>query len=466
MQEIDYLIVGAGAVGLAFADTIITESDATIAIVDRNPGPGGHWNDAYDFVRLHQPSALYGVNSVPLGQNRKDATGWNAGFYELATGAEVLDYFKTVMSEHLLPSGRVSFLPETEYVGDGRLKSVNSGDVQQVNVRRKIVDGTYYGTQVPATHKRKFTVDDGVEIIAPNALSAIRGSDANDYDRYCILGAGKTAMDVGVWLMENHVAGEQVSWVKPRDSWLMNRRTTQPGEEFFFDTVGTQAKQMLALAQASSVDDLFGRLEANGHMVRVYADVRPSMFHCATISEGEIALLQQIDHVIRKGRVTHVSKGNLELSGGMESMPERTLYIDCTAGAVAPNPAVPIYQDKLITLQMARSCQPTFSAALAAYVELICETDDEKNSLCSPLPLPDQVEDFIPFTLANMMNQYVWSRNKQLREWMLNSRLDGFSRMIADIPADDASKIDVLNAFRANTPSAIGNIQSLLAQSA
>ena len=24
---------------------------------------GGHWNDAYDFVRLHQPAALYGVNS-------------------------------------------------------------------------------------------------------------------------------------------------------------------------------------------------------------------------------------------------------------------------------------------------------------------------------------------------------------------------------------------------------------------
>ena len=36
MQEFDYLIIGAGAVGLAFADMIVQESDATVAIVDRN----------------------------------------------------------------------------------------------------------------------------------------------------------------------------------------------------------------------------------------------------------------------------------------------------------------------------------------------------------------------------------------------------------------------------------------------
>jgi cation diffusion facilitator CzcD-associated flavoprotein CzcO len=60
----DYLIVGAGAVGLAFADTLIDEDTAShITIVDRHARPGGHWNDAYSFVALHQPSATYGVNS-------------------------------------------------------------------------------------------------------------------------------------------------------------------------------------------------------------------------------------------------------------------------------------------------------------------------------------------------------------------------------------------------------------------
>jgi len=63
--ETDYLVVGAGAAGLAFADTLIAESDAEVVIVDRRAAPGGHWNDAYPFVRLHQPSLYYGVNSRP-----------------------------------------------------------------------------------------------------------------------------------------------------------------------------------------------------------------------------------------------------------------------------------------------------------------------------------------------------------------------------------------------------------------
>ena len=77
--DADYVIVGAGAMGMAFADVILTETDATVAIVDRGNRPGGHWNHAYPFVRLHQPSAFYGVNSRPLGTDRKDTDGWNAG---------------------------------------------------------------------------------------------------------------------------------------------------------------------------------------------------------------------------------------------------------------------------------------------------------------------------------------------------------------------------------------------------
>ena len=65
--DVDYLIMGAGAAGMAFADSLFTESDATMVIVDRHDRPGGHWNDAYPFVRLHQPSANYGVNSADLG---------------------------------------------------------------------------------------------------------------------------------------------------------------------------------------------------------------------------------------------------------------------------------------------------------------------------------------------------------------------------------------------------------------
>ena len=75
--ETDYLVIGAGATAMAFVDTLLSETDAQVLMVDRHHRPGGHWNDAYPFVGLHQPSAFYGVNSRELSTWTKDATGLN-----------------------------------------------------------------------------------------------------------------------------------------------------------------------------------------------------------------------------------------------------------------------------------------------------------------------------------------------------------------------------------------------------
>ncbi len=45
--EADYLIIGCGAMGMAFTDVLLGETDATVVIVDQRGRPGGHWNDAY-----------------------------------------------------------------------------------------------------------------------------------------------------------------------------------------------------------------------------------------------------------------------------------------------------------------------------------------------------------------------------------------------------------------------------------
>jgi cation diffusion facilitator CzcD-associated flavoprotein CzcO len=79
MLTTDYLIIGSGAAGMSFADQLLTETNANIVIVDRHHLPGGHWNDAYSFVRLHGPSAFYGVSSRQLGSNRIDVSGLNRG---------------------------------------------------------------------------------------------------------------------------------------------------------------------------------------------------------------------------------------------------------------------------------------------------------------------------------------------------------------------------------------------------
>src|SRR5258705_13905481 len=128
--EADYLVVGAGAMGMAFVDTLVSETTTTVVVVDRNHQPGGHWTTAYPFVRLHQPSAYYGVNSRDLGSDTIDHIGLNAGYYELAGGAEGCAYLDTVMQQQLLPSGRVTNLPISEEHGGSRVRTLGGEETR------------------------------------------------------------------------------------------------------------------------------------------------------------------------------------------------------------------------------------------------------------------------------------------------------------------------------------------------
>jgi hypothetical protein len=461
--ETDYLVIGAGAVGMAFADTLLEQTDADIVIVDRHGKPGGHWNDAYSFVSLHQPSAFYGVNSMPLGSNRKDEYGVNKGLYELASGPEVSGYFDSVMRQKLLPSGRVRYYPMSEYHGDGKFTSLLSGKQSEAKIRRKTVDATYYGTTVPFTHTPRFDVADGVRVVPPNALPHLWMKPAEMPKNFVIVGAGKTAMDVGVWLLQSGANADDIQWVMPRDSWLLNRLRTQPGEEFFEDTIGGQAAMMEAFAGSASLDEIFERLETAGVMLRIYPDQKPSMFHYATISQGEIDLLRQIKNVIRKGRVTAIDDSGLTMDGGHHPISGSALYIDCTASAVEHRPAVPIFQGDLIIPQLVRAPQPAFSAALVAFVEANYDDDAAKNRLCQTVPFPHAIDGYIPCNIANMMNQFQWMQDPKLGKWIRESRLDGFGKVIASVKPEDTAKQEILMKFRGNAMAAMGNLQKLLA---
>ena len=115
----DYLVIGAGAMGMAFVDKLITDTKATVIIVDRYSRPGGHWTVAYPYARLHHPSAFFGVNSRNLGENKIDQVGWNQGLAELATVHEICAYYSIVMTQAFLPSGRVAYYPKHRCTGKG-----------------------------------------------------------------------------------------------------------------------------------------------------------------------------------------------------------------------------------------------------------------------------------------------------------------------------------------------------------
>ena len=95
---------------MLFADTLVHNSEATVAIVDRRFAPGGHWLDAYPFVRLHQASSFYGVASTLLGAGRIQATGPEAGLH--GAGDRPRDRASTTRASwRAIATGRVAFLP-------------------------------------------------------------------------------------------------------------------------------------------------------------------------------------------------------------------------------------------------------------------------------------------------------------------------------------------------------------------
>jgi hypothetical protein len=466
--DTDYLVIGCGTAGMAFTDTLIDESDAHVTIVDRHGKPGGHWNDAYSFVTLHQPSAFYGVNSTELGSRRKDTIGLNKGLYELASGPELSGYFDGVMNHKLLPSGRVAYHPMCNYLGEGEFESLLSGERTRVTVRKKVVDAAYFGPAVPSTHTPRFEVAPGVRLVPPNALPKLwHTQNVGGLPReFVVVGAGKTAMDAVVWLIHAGAKPEAIQWVVPRDSWLVNRITTQPAMEFFNEAIGGQADQMAAFAQATSTDDLFLRLEACGAVLRIDRERMPTMFHLATIAPGELEVLRRIDRVIRMGRVQRIEADQLVLDEGRAPAAPGTLFIDCTASAVWPRPLLPIFQGDKIVLQMVRLPQPAFSAALTAYVEAHYDGDAQKNRLCGTVPFPHTLSDYPRAMLVNMGNQFHWGQDKELRKWIRESRLDGFGKLMTGADPQDVEKQTIMARLKEQAGAAMANLPKLIAAGA
>jgi len=457
--QADYLIVGSGAVGMAFADTLLSETDASIIIVDQHQQPGGHWNIAYPFVTLHQPSAFYGVSSRELSKGRKDEVGLNKGLGDLASGAEVLAYFGDVMRHQFLPTGRVQYFPMCNYVGDGLFEHSLTGQRFRANTR-KTVDATYLKTSVPANHTPSFSIDPGVAFMPLNDLPKVK----QPADNYVVIGGGKTGIDACLWLLEHQVDPERICWIVSRDAWLLDRRNTQPGEEFFHNTIGAVAAQFEAIAQAESVDDLFDRLEQAGVLLRIDQKVKPKMFHGATISQLELAQLRRINNVVRMGRVTHLQADRIVLEQGTIATSSNNLHIDCSASAITNLAIKKVFQGNLITPQTVRSYQPVFSAAFIAHVEACYSDEAEKNRLCSVVPLPNHDTDWIRMMAALMMNQYQWSQIEDLRNWLLANRLDGMGKLVRSASKDDAEKQAILTRMRDNSAPAMMKIQRFLAE--
>ena len=443
MIESDYVVVGAGAMGMAFTDTILSETDATVTLIDRRARPGGHWNLAYPFVRLHQPSAFYGVASTPLGTDAIDDAGLNEGLYQLATGTEILAYYDTVLRDRFLAGGRVRFLPMTDYRG-GRAVSLLTGESFDVRARRRAVDATYMDVSVPAMRPPTYDIGEGAMVAPVNHLGELH----TPADRYVIVGAGKTGVDACLWLLTNGIDPDRITWIMPRDAWYANRADIQPGG-FAERSLIRLTGQAAALAESTSIPDVFDRLEETGLLLRLDPDVTPTMYRCATVTTAELAELRRIERIVRTGRVRSIGAHLIDFDDGIEPTSPGTLHIDCTADALATRPARPVFEPGRLVLQPVRHCQQVFSAALIARVEALDLDDDQRNEYCGPIPHPNTDTDWIRSWLASSRNLMTWRNDPVLTTWLEDCRLDPFS--MSGSPSRE-TKVQLLQAARRFAP--------------
>jgi hypothetical protein len=130
-----------------------------------------------------------------------------------------------------------------------------------------------------------------------------------------IIGAGKTDLDACVWLLEQGVPASAIRWIKPREAWWLNRRFQQP-HTLLPDFYRGTAIQFEAMAHATSVQDLFARLETEEFFLRIDPGVAPTMFRGAVISEAELGLLRRIEDVVRLDHVRRIGRDEIVLDEG------------------------------------------------------------------------------------------------------------------------------------------------------
>lgn len=401
--DADYVVIGAGAMSMAFVDVILDEDPrARVIMIDRRAMAGGHWNDAYPYVRLHQPAMFYGLHTTPLG----------TGGADLVSGPEIVAYYGRAM-DRFVASGRVRFLSMCDYQGKGRVVSLLDPEhTYDVVARRRVVDGSYLEARVPATHAPSYDVAAGVELTTPNGLARLRST----YDEYVVAGAGKTATDAILFLLKNGVPPRRVTWISPHDSWLWDRSTVQAG-----DALPAIRLLLEHAVKAPDTDTAFLELERKGITLRIDTGRMPTKWRCATIERSEVEQLRQVENVVRLGRIRRVEPGQIELDDGSITIADHSLVVDCTANGLASSSTTPIWGPGSLTLQAIFMCQQTTSAALIGRVELLDITDERRNHLLKPVPHPEWADDLrtvMPLSVRNILTV-----TRALPLWLRRSRV-------------------------------------------
>lgn len=457
--QTDYLVIGAGISGLAFVDTLVAHSDADITIVDRRSAPGGHWTDVYPFVRLHSPSAYYGVDSLRLGQDRIDTDGLNAGLYERATADELWSYFREV-AERLTATGRVRLMLGHELLADengsAQVRDLGTDEVHDITVWRRVVDARFLEVSVPATHTPPFEVAADASFVPVNRLPEIAGNAS----AFTVLGSGKTAVDAVLWLLGSDVDPERIRWVRPRDAYFHDREAFQ-ALDLVVDALEGFAIDAEVGARATNRADLIADLEQNGRLIRLDTSAPATMYRAAMLSQHEVEQARRVADVVRLGRVTRIERDRLVLDHG-EIPTNGALHIDASASGLRLVDPQPIFSPGRITLQQVRHKTPPFNAALLAWVEANRDDDEQKNRLCRPNPFTRSVDEWPRMVARTWSTEGGWRGESDLQAWVGSTRLNMMQALPQHLHEPRAQA--ALSRYAGNVGDAVVRLQEISAK--
>jgi hypothetical protein len=260
-------------------------------------------------------------------------------------------------------------------------------------------------------------VADGVRCVPVGELTRLEVPAAG----YVIVGGGKTSLDAICWLLDRGTDPDDITWIRPRDSWILNRAFFQPGESRTFAGVVLQLEAMVA---SESVPEVFERLEEGQVMLRTDRAVVPTMMKGGTVSVGELEQLRRVKNVIRLGHVERIEPNQILLEEGSVPTTPDHLHVHCAASGLSDNPPRPTFTDDTITLQLVTRVGLTLSGALLGFVETTGRTTEEKNRLCPPTAWPHTPFDYLRAIMAGISTEMQWLEAPDLQQWLDSSRLN------------------------------------------
>ena len=170
----------------------------------------------------------------------------------------------------------MEFLSQHNYLGNGKVADLQNPDNSiTYTINKRLVDATYMKVEVPSTHAPKYEVEKEVPLIPLNELV----EQHDKWEKFYIIGNGKTGMDAVLYLLSKGVAEDNIYWICPNQAWLFSREDLQ---------VGNVAKVVLEQADilrtTKNVDEFFLAMEKSAGISRLDKNTLPKKWRCATVS--------------------------------------------------------------------------------------------------------------------------------------------------------------------------------------